>query len=187
MLTYYFCLVPNKNSMQRTDTLVAPELDPETYEGCDDGEYGEHAFSPPANLNVAGHTCSYGMAGFISGSEASTPHSPAYIKSFDLSPLSTNEKIYVQAAIDSVNSVARLVASSGNSAWDYVAAGNLLKDYRRAFTFTSEDIIPKAIFADLAKQSVSGFTVFWVINVLTCMAKNYDEWRATYKPSPPDS
>lgn len=173
--------------MQRTDTLVSPELDPESYEGCEDGEYGEYAYSPPENLNVAGHTCSYGMAGFISGSEASTPHTPAYIKSFDLSPLTTNEKIYVQAAIDSINSVARLVASSGNNAWDYVAAGNLLKDYRRAFTFTSEDIIPKTIFADLAKQSVSGFTVFWVITIITRMAKDYDEWRATYEPSPPDN
>jgi hypothetical protein len=172
--------------MQRTDTLVAPNI--ESYEGCEDEEYGEYAYSPPANLNVTGHTCSYGMAGFISGSEASTPHSPpAYIKSFDLSPLTTEEKIYVQAAINSVNSVARIVASSGTNAWDYVAAGNLLKDYRRAFTFTAEDIIPKAVFADLAKQSVSGFTVFWAISVLTRMAKDYDAWSATYKPSPPDS
>jgi hypothetical protein len=155
--------------MEKTLTRTSTQYEAD---GLEDGEY---AYLPPANLNLEGHTCSYGMHGFISGSEASTPASPkSNCRHIDISFLPDDMyRSGLQNAIDGAN-------SAGANAWSYIAEGKLLKVLPH--TVDPQNPIASSIFRHMDKDKHSGFSMMWTISALTCIAKDYDGWKAKINP-----
>ena len=95
---------------------------------------------------------------------------------FDLRFLDSESRDCLQHAIDGVNKAAVL---HDPGAWNFVSAGGLIQANQERYIKKAGEINPIAltIFDEMEQDGHSGYTAGWTINAVTCVAKNYREWR----------